>query len=1545
MSALDSIIQTINESSDKGTLFEKLCLYFLRNDPTQQSRFSQVWLWREWPLNNGEPDTGIDIVARLRDSESYCAVQCKFREYDSSITKAEIDSFLALSSKEIFSARIIFSLTDNFNSNARNAIKNQNPQVKIFTLKTLQESSIDWSTFEFSDLYKVSYKAKEHRKYQDDAINAVLNGLANHDRGKLIMACGTGKTYTSLKIAEKFAGKGGVVLVLVPSISLMNQTVIAWNNDHDKNIPLIQFAVCSDSTVGKNGYPEEDLSPADLAFPATTTVKDIMSAWHKQTHISESMTVIFSTYQSLQKVKELQDNNFPAFDLAICDEAHRTAGVSNSSNNDDANFQLIHDDSYITARKRLYMTATPKVFGDTPERKAAIRKKAQEHNAVLYSMDDEKIYGPEFHRLSFSQAVDAKLLADYKVMIFMVKEEESKELTDRAKLEGICTALAKDVQQEDYDFIQSDKAPMKRAVNFTSTIDESEDFFTKEFPHSVTTSTDSHETISFSVKHIDGTKSAAERSRVISWLKDDSQPGECRILSNARCLSEGVDVPALDAVIFFSPKRSQIDIVQSVGRVMRKSDSKKFGYVILPVAIKPGEIPELALDNNKQYKAVWEVLQALRSHDDNFNATINSLDFNGKSGKVRVVAGKNLRRYLTDEEIDAWKQAVYVRMVRKCGDREYWDKWVSDLKDVTALHTQNLQSSLTIPGAKRAFDDFLDDLRHTINPSIQEDDALSMLAQHIVSKRVFDELFSDFSQLNPVSRALQRIITSLTQYGFKADDSQLEKFYGHVHEAVKEAKTDSAKQNLIRRIYDNFFKLAFPKTAQKLGIVYTPVEIVDFILKSADWAVRKHFGIDGFNGGLSSPQVHILDPFSGTGTFIARLIQSGIIPRGFLARKFLDRERPQIFANEILLLPYYISAVNIESAFSKIYDDEYHEFPGMILADTFRLNADATRYLHTIFKENGQRAANEEDDETVNIIIGNPPYSVGQKSANDNNQNTRYEKLSASVKNSYAERSTSTNKNSLYDSYILAFRWASDRLRNQDRGVICFVTNGSFLDSNSADGMRKCLADEFSYIYVFNLRGNQRAADWRKEGEKVFGEGSQCPVAVTMLVKDERMKGRPCEIYYYDVADGMKRKEKLDELLRLESFGKMIDGGLMRRIEPNDAGDWVNMRTEIYAGFRNLGNKKEADREAIFGERYSKGLMTARDAWCYNFSRAELIRNMAGMIEIYNSERERWNREGSGKFEDFIMKDPAKISWARGLLQRAERNEPLTFSEGAVRLSMYRPYVKEYLYFGLYINEMTYKMPQIFPEHDTKNLVISIPGIGTKKDFSVLMTDCIPEVQMMMNGQCFPLYWYTRGEDLFETGLVRHDGIGDSSLVEFRTHYGDKAITKEEIFYYVYGVLSSREYAARFGNDAKKVLARVPFVKDIETFREFSEAGRKLGALHVNYESAEEWPLEVSHDGGRITKLRVNREDGEICGPGVTVRGIPACAWEYRVNGRSALEWIVERYKDETDKASGIRNDCNEWGGAEYVLSLIRRVVTVSVETVRILEGLPELGV
>ncbi len=1487
MQTLNDIINIIRrtpEPTDKGRLFESLCLYFLTHDTFWQQRFSDVWLWSTWPGNNAKHDTGIDLVAKLTDSDSSCAIQCKFRDSDSPISKGEIDSFLSASSKAPFSQRILFTLTPNFGTHAQDTLNGQIPPVSVLTLADLQASNIDWSGFPENS----AHTHKSPFPHQTTAINDVINGFTQHDRGKLIMACGTGKTFTSLKIAENLAGKGGLILVLVPSISLLNQSLLAWNYDHDQNIPMKSYAVCSDDTVGKKFYPDEDLKFSDLAIPPTTNTEDLMRNF---TQDPEAMTVIFSTYQSLHVIHEAQALGLPEFDLVICDEAHRTAG-STPDGTEESYFRKIHDDSFIHSRRRLYMTATPKIFTEN------LKAKAKDENILLCSMDDENIYGPTFHRLSFSDAVKNDLLTDYKVMIFMIPKAHKEEPKDEAMLQGVIKALAKDISPVDSDFIESDPAPMTKAVAYSSTIKNSQDF-----AKAINSTRGELSNILLSrALHIDGSTPAAKRSSSLLWLKDSNSPRECRILTNARCLCEGVDVPALDAVIFLNPKSSEIDIVQSVGRVMRKAEGKKFGYVILPVVVTPDETPEYALDHNSSYRTVWKVLQALRAHDDHFNVEINSLDLNKKPGKkLRVVIGKddnNDYSPFTDDLTEKYRQEIYVRMVRKCGDREYWESWVKDL--VTAFNeiSARITKAISRRSVKSAFKSFTSELQAAINPSISQEQAVEMLAQHITSKEVFDAIFTGFADNNPVSISMQKIREVLESDGADLDPQGLEKFNEHVRDKAATARTGQAKQKLLREIYENFFKRAFPETAKSLGIVYTPEAIVDFIIKSADWAVRELLRVPE---GLAAKDVHILDPFSGTGTFTARLIGSGIIPEEELDRKYKE----EIHANEILLLAYYISAVNIEAAYTQRAGGYYKEFPGMVFADTFRLNEDPTPRLHRIFYENGERAAAQEKD-AINVIIGNPPYSVGRKSE-------IYKGVDGAITSTYAKQSTATNKNSLYDSYIRAIRWATDRI--EGKGVICYVSNGSFIDSNSADGMRKCLAEDFSQIYIFNLRGNAMTSGElrRKERGNVFGEGTRCPIAVTLFVKDGRK--RPCEIRYYEVGDYLTRDGKLEELTARESFGEMVRSGVMREVLPNVYGDWVNPRGELFGGFLNLGNKNE-DRPALFEERYAKGLMTAKDSWCYNFSREALCENIMTL-------------------------------------------NPEALTEDSVRVGLYRPYVKEYLHFSRETNERVYQLPSIFPSHDTKNLVICIPGIGSTKNFSVLMTDCIPDVQMLMNSQCFPLFWYEEVKSsLFGSFSERRDGISDSMLEKFRLHYADGKITKEDIFCYVYGVLSSREYTERFGNDAKRVLARVPFVDGLEKFRVFRDAGRELGGLHVKYEECEEyaglreeWLSGVEHDY-TVGRMRIEERGGERViryNGALTLSGIPSEAWEYEVNGRSALGWIVERYRDEVDVKSGLRNDCNAWGrergDARYVVGLIGRVVRVSVETVRILGALPEMGV
>ncbi len=1488
MPTLNEIIQNINrieDSTKKGSIFEILCLYFLMHDKIHAPKFSNVWLWSQWPGSNGKRDTGIDIVAGFKDSDSYCAVQCKFRQDDSLISKGEIDSFMALSSKNKFSQRIIFALTDDFNDNAKDTLTDQNPPVNILTLHDLEESSINWNAFSFNDIHHVEYNIKTLRPHQIDAVNDVLNGLTHHDRGKLIMACGTGKTFVSLKIAEKYAGRNGIILVLVPSISLLSQSVKAWNYDHDDNIPLISLPVCSDSTAG---YDPEDLRPEDMTITPTTNASALISQFLNSEGRSYSMCVVFSTYQSLNVIHDAQTKGFPAFDLIICDEAHRTSGLIHEGKSD-SYFRLVHDDTYIHSRKRLYMTATPKIFTENA------KAKAEDENILLCSMDDEKIYGPVFHWLTFSKAVHNQLLTDYKVMIFMIEKNElSSEETDLpAMIQGIRKALAKDISPVDYDFIENDKLPMKKAAAFSNTIAAS-----KRFMNIFNSSSTEESQQAYDVHHIDGTTSASERAFWLQWLSSSSHDtNECRILTNARCLCEGVDVPALDAIIFLNPRSSEIDIVQSVGRVMRKAPGKNFGYIILPVIVHPNETPEYALDHNESYQTVWKVLQALRAHDDHFNAEINSLDFGRNSSRVRTTwsGDKPKDAWFTDELAERYAHEISIRMVRKCGDREYWPKWVHDLVNAFQEISGRINLALRNSEISAQFDSFTEELQAAINKSITPAQAVEMLAQHITSKEVFDAIFEGFSAYNPVSQSMQKIRAIIESSGHDLNPKELANFNEHVRSAAEEAKTGEAKQKLLREIYENFFKQAFPETAEKLGIVYTPEPVVDFIIRSADWAVRNQLGIPE---GLGAEGVHILDPFSGTGTFTARLLHSGIIPHERLYPKY----QKEIHANEILLLAYYISAINIEAEYNQQEGGVYTEFPGMVFADTFRLNEDRTRYLHRIFYSNGKRAAEQEDSD-VNVIIGNPPYNVGGKTK-------YYGAIDARIAETYARGSTATLKKSLYDSYIRAIRWASDRIHQ--KGVICFVTNASFIDSNSTDGMRKSLTGEFTSIYIFNLRGNQRG-NWRKEGGKVFGESSQCPVAITMLVKNEQRFTRPCDIRYYEVDDYMTAEEKLAELERCESFGAMMDK--MRRIKFNLWGDWINQRSNNYVTFLSLGNKKE-DRLAIFHDRYSAGVLTAQDAWCCNFSIEELRRN----ITILN---------------------------------------PEALTDGSVRVALYRPYVKEYMHFSRKTNKRVSQMPQIFPKPDTKNMMICVSGIGSK-NFSVLMTDCITSFDTVGKTQCFPLYWYETVESsLLGSVIERRDAISDGVLGEFRKHCNDESITKKDIFFYVYGVLSSREYASRFGNDTKKILARVPYVDYFfpnfaKYFREFSECGRKLGRIHVGYESVEEWP--VVYEGDRtcveVKKMRVIDRNGERVirvNDSLAVSGIPSEAWRYVVNGRSALEWIVERYRDDIDSKSGLRNDCNAWGvehgEPDYILRLIAKVARVSVESVRIIEVMPELGV
>lgn len=1598
---------------DKGDRFERLMQVYLQTGPIYSYLFKKVWLWEEFPGRNdlGGLDTGIDLVALTVDGD-YWAIQCKCYKESSTIDKPEVDSFLSTSSREFkdenlkttrFAHRLWISTTNKWGPNASEAIKNQNPPVHRLNLFELQESPVDWEKLEQGISGELSRTPKKTiRPHQKEAIDKTHEYFKNADRGKMIMACGTGKTFISLRIAENETKGKGLILFLVPSISLLGQALREWTSDAEE--PINAVCICSDPEISRKKTKNEDsdsFSVVDLALPASTNVRDIIHQFKQiKSYGNSGMTVVFSTYQSIEVIaraqKELHkiNNAFEEFDLIICDEAHRTTGVT-LSEEDSSAFIKVHDNNFIKGKKRLYMTATPRLYSDDAKSKAA------QADAVLCSMDNLDQYGEEIYRIGFGEAVERDLLTDYKVLILtlsdkdvppsvqkMISGKESEiNADDASKLIGCINALSKQILGDEGAIKVTDPEPMRRAVAFCQSIKIS-----KKITATFNVATDTYinslpvekkyQMIPVSSQHMDGTMGAPQRDELLGWLKTDAEINECRILTNVRCLSEGIDVPSLDAVMFLSARNSQVDVVQSVGRVMRKAPGKKYGYIIIPVVVPSNVEADKALDDNERYKVVWTVLNALRAHDDRFNATINKIELN-KSRPLQILVGRpeysfddnglpivaeDQAEYIKNKDFsnqlalqfEQLQNVVFARMVQKVGDRRYWEQWAKNVAEIAERQGERINRLiLKEDHHKVAFDEFLKGLQKNINPSITQQEAVEMLSQHIITKPVFEALFEGYSFVknNPISMSMQTMLDYLEEEAIEKDTETLQKFYESVKMRASGIDNAEGKQRIIIELYDKFFKTAFPKMVEKLGIVYTPVEVVDFIIHSVNDVLKKEF-----DRSIGDENIHILDPFTGTGTFITRLIQSGLIDKKDLLRKY----RHEIHANEIVLLAYYIAAVNIENAFhDTIGETDYLPFDGICLTDTFQLGeSDETEKLFSsMFPQNSDRV-DKQKKAPLRVIIGNPPYSVGQKSANDNAQNQKYEKLNARIANTYASLTDATNKNSLYDSYLKAFRWSTDRLDSKNGGMVCFVSNGSWLDGNSTDGFRKCLEKEFSTIFVFNLKGNARTQGElrRKESGNVFGGGSRTPIAITLLVKNPEHKNQKASIHYHDVGDYLNREEKLAIVKKFASVGN--ESMPLKLISPNNLGDWISQRNNLFELYFPIGNKDQRSPVSIFNAFYSRGVASARDAWCYNFSRIKLVANIKDFLLFYNQQRIDFfitqKTNPNIKLEEFASFDSTRITWNRGLKNDLLRNKEITFNKVCVVQGLYRPFFKQNLYFSRELNDMVYQIPKLFPKSSIKNLAICVSG--TTNDFSVIIANAIPDLHFNGDTQTFPLYYYEerqkQSRSLFDTDegdsdYIRRDGVSNFIFERAKKQYGNN-VSKEDIFYYVYGFLHSPEYRTKFANDLKKMLPRLPLVEDVQDFWKFSKAGRALAELHINYETVPAYK-DVKVTGAesgyfKVEKMRFPKKDQKntiIYNSKIIIENIPAKAYEYIVNGKSAIEWILERYQITTHKESSIKNDPNDWaeevGNPRYILDLLLSVINLSVKTVDIVNNLPKV--
>lgn len=1311
---------------EKGTYFERLCVEFLKHDPEMAQQYEDAWTFREWAETAGwkQTDTGIDLVAKLRDDGGFCAVQCKFYRADHHIQKSDIDSFFTASGKAPFTRRLIIDTTEvAWSKNAEDALDGQNISTTRISMERLEQSPIDWRAYLADDKIVLAPK-KEVRQHQREALEAVRAGLSEADRGKLIMACGTGKTFTGLKIAEDLAGPGKFVLFLVPSLALMSQTVREWSLD--TTTPLRAFAVCSDAQVGKRNKGNDDIGDIDvhdLAHPATTDPAKLANK--AKAPAPDEMTVVFSTYQSIQVISNAQkQHGFPEFDLIICDEAHRTTGAT-LEGEDESNFVRIHNQDFIAGKKRLYMTATPRIFGD------AVRSKAKEVSAELCSMDDPALYGETLFQRGFGWAVQNDLLTDYKVIVLAVDEamvstsiqnrlkdeDNALKLDDATKIVGCYKALTKADLAAD---VATDTGHMRRALAFCKDIASSKlvrDEFSAVVEEYLTSaaSGDEEPPLGCEVHHVDGTFNAKTRTRELEWLKAEHEDHSCRILSNARCLSEGVDVPALDAIMFLHPRKSQIDVVQSVGRVMRRAPGKKMGYVILPVGIPAGVAPEEALNNNEKYKVVWQILNALRAHDERFDATINKMDLGvDVSGQIEVIAvsdklptkakkkaggigigqgggstdsgdrdGSSEPKGGEDQlafTLDEFTTAIRAKIVKKCGRRDYWEDWAGDIAKIAQTHITRITAIVQQPGStgRAAFERFLAEIRDDLNESISENDAIEMLAQHLITRPVFEALFEgySFTKNNPVSVAMEEVLTALDEQNLGKEAESLERFYASVR--VRAAGIDNAagKQKIVVELYDKFFRNAFPRMTERLGIVYTPVEVVDFIIHSVNEVLKSEFGQT-----LGSKGVHILDPFTGTGTFITRLLQSGLIEPEELAHKY----QHEIHANEIVLLAYYIAAINIEAVYHTMSGGDYTPFEGICLTDTFQLYEQERDLISDLMADNSNRRTRQKALD-IRVIMGNPPYSVGQGSANDNAGNIAYSALDSRIEQTYAARSGATLSKGLYDSYIRAIRWASDRVG--EAGVVGFVSGSGYVSRTSMDGIRKCLAEEFSNIHIFNLRGdirkNMLSKGRAQEGQNVFGSGSMTGIAIAIFVKNKETNASG-NIYYHDIGDNLSTVEKLEIISRYKSISGISANDGWSVIMPDEHGDWLKQRDRSFGSFMAVGDKK-GDTDKIFAN-FSLGVATNRDAWVYNADPEAVAANVSRMIDFFNAEADRFDSSFLGKdkkereraVDSFVSSDPSKISWTRALKSDLVRGKRLTFARSALTPSLYRPFSKQWL--------------------------------------------------------------------------------------------------------------------------------------------------------------------------------------------------------------------------------------------------------------------------
>lgn len=880
-------------------------------------------------------------------------------------------------------------------------------------------------------------------------------------------------------------------------------------------------------------------------------------------------------------------------------------------------------------------------------------------------------------------------------------------------------------------------------------------------------------------------------------------------------------------------------------------------------------------------------------------------------------------------------------MPTKLGDRNYWENFAKKTGNIARTLNNRLKD--IFEKNPEFFHGFLDSLRGNIHSNIKEDEALDMITSHIITKPIFDAIFGDNIQ-NPISKALDKMVEKLSTLGLQGETKDLKNLYESVKTEAMHAKSQKSQQELIKNLYNTFFKVAFRKQSEKLGIVYTPIEVVDFILRATNGILKKHFNTD-----FNDQNITIFDPFTGTGSFIARLLskENDLISDEALKEKFLNN----CFAFDIVLLAYYIALINITQA-AQSRDSSLKNFKNIALTDSLDFYEEKNdKGVFDLFKdlEENKEIKTTIEKQNIRVIIGNPPYSAGAKSQNDNNQNLSHPKLEKRVYEKYGKNSTTKVGITTRDMLIQSIYMASELLK--DKGVLGFVVNGGFIDSKSGDGFRKSVAKDFAHLYVLNLRGNARTSGetFKKEGGKIFDSGSRATIAIIFFVKDNSVANNT--IHYYEVEDYLKREAKLNLLANFEN----LDSVPFEKITPNNKGDWINQREDGFEKLIALKRDKKLNNDSVF-DINSNGVKSGCDPWVYNFSKDALRCSVQKYTDTYNADLKRFNERFREAFkqrtkgvkpgdwykhlnDNEITTDKTKIAWTRSLKQEFIKNKNLQeSSEECVRLALYRPFNKQWLYWDKNLNERQCQLPKIFPNKHAQNVVINT-GVGNGKDFSALVSDFISDSSLISPNQAYPLYYY---DDLGN----RYNAISGYALNLFRRHYKDNAIVEEEIFYYIYAIFHHKGYLEKYKNSLAKEAPRIALSED---FKELSVLGKELAKLHLNYESGEMHTsveynlLENAEVEGYYDVVKMTKKGDRIhYNNHIAITKIPKKAFEYVVNGKSTIDWVIERYQKTTDKDSLIENNPNDYAGGKYIFELLCRVIKLSEKSVDLIEKISE---